>query len=150
MYCPLIEEEIAAKEDKCPTRCMYRHKTGVCKYNELSHAESLSIEEIAEILEVSVQEVREQATKGVKRIQVALAIDAYIAYVNGHTVSDHTVNSVSGKFQPVFRLLNFAPNQVRKLFNKDRYEKWQTMSKVDITYKEVVALFGPVLNLKEV
>jgi hypothetical protein len=139
MYCPL--EEIELKTDTCPAKCIYRKSSGKCAHNELAFNEELNIDAIAEILEIEVEIVKEEARKGMKRVQAALAADAYIAYA-----CRGSVNSSKEDKHPIFNLFNFHSSKLRTVLNEDRYEKWKEISKVDIPFEDIEALFKNVLH----
>ena len=132
MFCPL--EEIELNTDVCPAKCIYRKADGSCGHNELAYNDELSIEAIAEILGVDDEEVRVEARKGMKRVQAAIAADSYIAYVCKGEMKQEGVH-------PIFDLFNFSPSGLRKVLNKERYDRWKEMSKVDIPFEDIEALF---------
>lgn len=137
MYCPL--EEVELNTEVCPAKCMYRRADGSCAHNELAFNEELTMESIAEILGVEVEEVKREAGKGMRRVQAAIAAEAYIAYVCKGTVTirDETQH-------PIFKLFNFSPSNLRKVLNEERYDKWKEISKVDIPFEDIESLFKSV------
>lgn len=141
MYCPLIEQELLT--ESCPAKCMYRKRSdGSCAHNDLAYNEELNIENISEILDVDIGEVKEEARKGMKRVQAAIAADAYIAYVCGGS----NVNNNTKDKHPIFNLFNFSPSNLKKVLNKDRYEKWKEISRADIPFEDILGLFRNVIR----
>jgi hypothetical protein len=140
MYCPLKEFELDV--DVCPVKCIYRRTDGTCAHNELAYDENLTHDEVARILILPVEEVKRRAERAQRRIKIAMVVDAYLGYSNPQSVN--TV--VEKKEHPIFRLFNLPRTRLKAVLNKERYEKWREMAKVDVTFEDIRDLFMSVIK----
>lgn len=139
--CPLMQIDIVMRESMCPVgRCIYRaNKSNQCLYSLLGSNDEMTLLEVSQATKVEYAEVERLAKAGLKRIQIALAIDAYL-----DTLSDIRKKTVNNDVPSVLRIFGLHTDDLPKVLNKDRYQKWKNRSGVDITYDEIHTL----LNLR--
>ena len=137
--CPLMNIEIAG--NKCPVnKCLYKSlSTSECIYHKFMAEVEMTHEEISEATGVGLRDVERLARAGLKRIQIAVTIDAYL-----DTLSDIRKKTVNNDVPSVLRIFNLHTDDLPKVLNEDRYQKWKNRSGVDITFEEVSTL----LNLR--
>ena len=137
--CPLIGVDIIG--DKCPVnKCLYKARhTYECMYHKFAADSEMTHEEISNVTGVSLEEVHRLARAGLKRIQIAIAIDAYLDTLSG--IRQKTVNT---NVPSVLRIFGLHTDDLPKVLNEDRYQNWKKRSGVDITFEEVSTL----LNLR--
>ena len=141
MYCPL--KEIDLNTEVCPVKCIYRRADGSCAHNQLAYDEDLDEEEIAQIKHAPVEEVHRRGVAGKRRIRIALVVDNYLGYAN-----PGSVNEVGKDEHPIFRVFNLPKRKLKTILNKERFEKWRQLSKVDVTFEDVKDLFLTVLRAR--
>jgi hypothetical protein len=144
MRCPL--KNVDLDTEICPIRCIYRRSDGACAHNELAYDENLTSEDIADILGVSAEEVEAQSAIGKKKIKIAMVVEAYLGFANrGDSEEEVKINE-----HLIFRLFNLPRSRLKSVLSRDRFEKWKELSKVDVSFEEVKALFLDILNTQGV
>jgi hypothetical protein len=139
IFCPL--EKVEINLDKCPIhRCIYQGHKGKCAYSTLTadNEEHVTAAVIAEVKDIKVHLVKEEATTARARLTLGMLIDKYAEYIilsfpseRRSTNTDSTLGEVVLKKDseyPIAKLLKqvfmLTEEQQAVFWSKARFNSW--------------------------
>jgi hypothetical protein len=118
----------------------------MCKYTQISEHDRVTTEVVAGVFDEDEVDVVRYAQRAVRKVQVALVVDAYLTYVRG-TVP---VNTGDRKTHALHMLFDVGETTLRTVLDRKRYEKWLKLSGATVPFEDVLKLLDEALPESEI